>query len=310
MIRILKETKFNFTSLRFAAYLLSAVFIILGLAGIVQLIRGKANVGIDFSGGSVVMIKSEKDLDIEKMRNSLVETGLKDTSIQHLKDEAKSGYRYKLRIKQSNVTKTGTIGEYVLNALTKTFPDAKIINEGVRDTGPAVSKKIQNQAFWAVFFAMIGITVYIWLRFDFKFGIAAAAATLHDVLFMIAVIFITGREFSLLIVTALLTIAGYSLTDTVVVFDRIRENLRIRVKDSFNDIINLSINEVLNRTIMTSFTTLMAVVALLIWGGEVINDFCFTLLVGIIVGTYSSWFVASPMLLEWEKMLKKNNLNK
>lgn len=165
-----------------------------------------------------------------------------------------------------------------------------------------MGKTLQEQARWAVLFALMGILAYIWIRFDFRFGVAATIATFHDVIVVLGLYFLMGREISLLLITALLTLAGYSLTDTVVVFDRIRENMKqFRKRGDFAGTINNSINEVLSRTIVTSSTTLLAVLSLLVFGGEVLSDFSLALLLGVLVGTYSSVFVASPIIVEWEK---------
>ena len=163
-----------------------------------------------------------------------------------------------------------------------------------------MGKKLQKDALWAVLISMIGILLYVAWRFEFRFGVAAVAATFHDVLAVLGVFFLLDKEMSLLVVTALLTVAGYSLTDTVVVFDRIRENMRKRTKEDLVTLINRSLNEVLSRTIVTSLTTLLAALALTILGGEVIHDFALALVMGVIVGTFSSIFIASPLLLYWK----------
>ena len=171
----------------------------------------------------------------------------------------------------------------------------------ISEVGPTVGKKLQKDALYAIAISMLGILIYVAWRFEFRFGVAAVIATLHDVLAVFAVFFVLDKELNLLIITALLTIAGYSLTDTVVVFDRIRENLRKGAKDELMPLINRSINEVLSRTLVTSGTTFLAVVALYVAGGEVIHDFSLALLLGIVIGTYSSIFVASPLLFIWKK---------
>jgi preprotein translocase subunit SecF len=172
-----------------------------------------------------------------------------------------------------------------------------------------VGAKLQQDAVKAIAIALFGIVVYIALRFEFRFGVAAAVATLHDVLAVLGIMGILGREINLLIVTALLTLAGYSLTDTVVVFDRIRENLRNRRRDSLIQVINNGVNQVLSRTIVVSLTVFLVLVALFLFGGEVIHDFSLALLMGVVIGTYSSIFVASPLLLLWPgaqgKLLKR-----
>jgi preprotein translocase subunit SecF len=160
-----------------------------------------------------------------------------------------------------------------------------------------VGKRLRKDAMWAVIAAIIGILIYLAIRFQFRYSIGATAATFHDVLTVLGIFYLLGKEINLILVSALLMIAGYSLNDTVVVFDRIRENIRIKHKESTYNVINLSINEILSRTIITSLTTFFAAVALFVFGGEVIHDFAFAIMMGIIIGTYSSMFVASPIVL-------------
>jgi preprotein translocase SecF subunit len=167
--------------------------------------------------------------------------------------------------------------------------------------GPTIGRELRDKAIWAVIFSTIGFLAYIAFRFDFKFGVAAAIATFHDVFAVLGLSWALGMEFTLLIITALLTIAGYSLTDTVVVFDRIRENLKKHQRDPLIKIINDALNQVLSRTILTSLTTLLAVVVLYLFGGPVLRDFALVLIIGVIVGTYSSIFIASPILLMWRR---------
>jgi preprotein translocase subunit SecF len=172
-----------------------------------------------------------------------------------------------------------------------------------------VGRKLQRDALWAIGVSMLGILAYVAWRFEFRFGVAAVVATFHDVLVVMGFLFMMNKEMTLLVVTGLLTLAGYSLTDSVVVFDRIRENMRRRTKESHPALINRSINEVLRRTFVTSITTLLALLALLVFGGDVLHDFALTMFMGVIVGTYSSVFIASPVLLMW-KGGKKPGLEK
>ena len=188
----------------------------------------------------------------------------------------------------------------VKNVFKKEFPANPFMVESSTEIGPSIGDKLRKDTLIAVVVAMLGIILYIAWRFDLKFGIAAALATFHDVLAILAVFYILDKEVNLLLITAVLTIAGYSLTDTVVVFDRIRENMHKNMKESLTTVFNFSINEVLSRTIITSLTTLLAALSLFLFGGEVIHDFSFALVVGIVVGTYSSIFVASPLVVLWE----------
>ena len=300
MIQLFNNTKINFVGLRFIAYVISSVLVFSGLFAILQLTRGKGNVGIDFAGGSVVSIKFKKELDSGKIRAALDKNGFTETGIQQIADApTEPKLKVLLRIKASNV-KIGGLKEAMTKTFTDSFPGEQFEIDRIEDMGPVVSSKLKGQAFWAIFFAILAIMVYIWFRFEFRFGLAGAVATLHDVLAVIGIFYFMDKEFTLLLVTALLTLAGYSLTDTVVVFDRIRENLKLRAKDNLDTIINASVNEVLSRTFMTSFTVLIVVTALFLYGGEVIHDFSFALMLGVVIGTYSSWFVASPILIEWE----------
>jgi preprotein translocase subunit SecF len=185
--------------------------------------------------------------------------------------------------------------------IAQNFPDNKFTTVSEHVIGPAVGKTLRSDAQKAVLLSLLGIIIYIWIRFDFRSGVAATIATFHDVLAVLGVFFILGLEFDLLIVTALLTLAGYSLTDTVVVYDRIRENLKkYRTRGEFALAVNKSINEVLSRTLNTSLTVLLVVGTLFFFGGEVLRYFALALIMGVIIGTYSSVFVASPIVVEWE----------
>jgi len=181
----------------------------------------------------------------------------------------------------------------------KTYSDRSFQVLSIQEIGPVIGHALQRQALWAVTISIAAIIIYIAFRFQFKFGVAAAIATVHDVLAVLGIFYILNKEINLLIITALLTLAGYSLTDTVVVFDRIRENLKKNRRDPLPKLVNNSINEVLSRTIITSFTVVLVLVPLVLFGGDVLHDFSIALLMGVIVGTYSSVFVASPVLVVW-----------
>lgn len=293
-LEILGKTKIDFIGKRHIAYIVSTVLISLGLLALVQISRGAANMGIDFAGGAAVQVKFQKPLDLGVVRDALSKNGIKDSEPQLFSD----GRTVLIRLKRTGVEVTG-LAERVQEALKKDIPGNLFVLESSSEVGPAIGKELQQKALIAIAMSLAGIVVYIAWRFEFRFGVAATIATFHDVLAVLGIVFILNKEITLLIVTALLTIAGYSLTDTVVVYDRIRENLRSRRKEQLGDIMNASINQVLSRTAMTSITTLLATLALFLLGGEVIHDFAFALLIGICVGTYSSWFVASPIIYEW-----------
>ncbi|MGH7409845.1 MAG: protein translocase subunit SecF [Candidatus Methylomirabilis sp.] len=294
MIEILGKTKIDFISRRRIAFGVSAILSLLGIVSIVQIGRGAANLGIDFAGGTSVQLKFQKPVDLGQIRALLAANGLKESEPQQFA----GGDRIMVRLKRGEGSQVG-MAQRVQEIFSKGLPENPFVVEGTNEVGPAIGKDLQKAALWAITISLIGIIAYIAWRFEFKFGVAAAIATFHDVLAVLGLFHLLNREITLLIVTALLTLAGYSLTDTVVVFDRIRENLRGRRRESLADVINMSINEVLSRTIVTSLTVLLVLVALFLLGGEVLYDFSFALIAGVCVGTYSSWFVASAIVYEW-----------
>ncbi|MGB4781289.1 protein translocase subunit SecF [Candidatus Methylomirabilis sp.] len=294
MIEILGKTKVDFVAWRRTAFAVSAVLCLLGIVSIIQIWRGAANLGIDFAGGTSVQLKFSKPVDLGQVRTLLADSGLKDSEPQQFA----GGDRIMVRLKRAEGSQAG-MAQRVQDIFSKGLPDNPFVVEGTNEVGPALGKDLQKSALWAIAISMLGIIAYIAWRFEFKFGVAAAIATLHDVLVVLGFFYVLNGEITLLIVTALLTLAGYSLTDTVVVFDRIRENLRGRRKESLEEVINVSINEVLGRTIVTSLTVLLVLLALFMLGGEVLHDFSLALIAGVCIGTYSSWFVASPIVYEW-----------
>lgn len=292
---ILKDTKIDFIGKRYYAFGLSIILAIMGIIAAVLIPMGKANLGIDFTGGVAMQLKFEKPFAMENARKALDKAGFKDAELQ----QVAGGSQLLIRLKNTE-GELKTTSDKLTGALAQGFADNKFIVESTIAVGPTVGKKLQKDALWAVGISLLGILIYVAWRFELIFGIAAVIATFHDVLAVLGVFYVLNKEINLLIITALLTLAGYSLTDTVVIFDRIRENLRKRGKELREDLINRSINEVLSRTIITSGGVLLVLVALLIAGGEVIHDFSLALFLGVLVGTYSSIFVASPLLLLWK----------
>jgi SecD/SecF fusion protein len=200
-----------------------------------------------------------------------------------------------LKLKSSKETLTEDVNK-ILTTLKSKFPEYNFALLGKEEIGATISKELKKKATLAILGALLGIILYLTFRFNFNFGVAAGIATFHDVLFTLAIFYLLGKEINLLFITALLTLAGYSLTDTVVIFDRIRENILNRKSKDFDELVNISINEVLARTLITTITTLFGSVSLLVFGGIVIRDFALALTIGFIVGTYSSIFIASPIL--------------
>ena len=298
-MEIIGKTHFDFMGKKKISFAISIVIAILGIIGIVRIAMGTANMGIDFSGGTAIQLKFSQPVHIDRARAALAKHGLKDANLQEIKD----GNKLLVKIGKTSLPQ-GNAAELIQAAFQKEFAGNAFVVESSTEIGPAIGDKLRKDTLIAVAISLIAIVIYIAWRFDFKFGVGALVATLHDVLAMFAVFLILDKEVNLLFITAVLTIAGYSLTDTVVVFDRIRENLHKNTKDSLESIFNFSINEVLSRTIITALTTFLAAGSLYFFGGEVIHDFALALVVGILVGIYSSVFVASPIVELWGRRIK------
>ncbi len=321
MMRIIKETNINFIGQRKFSFVFSGFLVALGLISFIMIIIGEANLGIDFTGGAEVIGSFERPVTVDEVRDALAAIGHGKAKIQSITGEGfENSFIIRLQgsiesaIPDTTYTEEGkmivnmiavegdALGDLLKQTINDHFGENKFTLDSTNNISSRVGERLTRDAIKAIIFALLGILIYIWIRFDFRFGVAATIATFHDVLAVMGIYFILNREVSLLVVTALLTLAGYSLTDTVVVFDRIRENLKqFRKRSDYASTINNSINEVLSRTVITSITTIMVVLSILFFGGEVLFDFALALAMGIIVGTYSSVFVASPVIVEWEK---------
>lgn len=310
MIELLKKTKIDFMGKRYYTFAISGILSIIGIIAIIQVYRGAANLGIDFTGGTAIQVKFEKPFNLHEVRNALEDSGLKDFDLQDMPAEKKLLIRVKRKGETTGSPEPVSGPEKITGILSAKFPDQKLIVDSTTEIGPKVGARLRRDAIWAIMAAIAGLLIYIAWRFQFRFSIGATIATLHDVLAVLGLFYIMNREINLIIVSALLAIAGYSLTDTVVVFDRIRENLKTRLKDTAEIVINQSINEVLSRTIITSFTTLLAALSIFFFGGEVVHDFSLAMIMGIAVGTYSSIFVASPVLMIWKSKKGKGHFKK
>ena len=293
MIELFKKTDIDFVGKRFIFFVISGLAVLLGIVALIQISRGASggvNLGVDFAGGTAISIKFTKQIEIEEARKVLSNGGIPDAELQAVVAEQK----LLVRIKKDG---GGKMDSRVSELFSKALPENSFVVESSTEIGPKVGQKLQKDALLAIALSMLGIILYIAFRFEFRFGIAAVIATFHDVFVVLGVFYLLDKEITLLFVTALLTTAGYSLSDTVVVFDRIRENLRTKKREMLPVVINRSINEVLARTFNTSLTTLLAVGTLFFFGGEVIHDFALAMILGVFVGTYSSWFIASPFLI-------------
>ena len=279
-----------------AKQLTALLSIALIVAGIVSLVmKGGPLLSIDFTGGTIAQIKFDQAVDIAKLRNTLGEYGFTNSEI------IKFGSQEEVLIKTQFSGSSNEISEKLTTALGEIFTLRR-----VESVGPKIGRELQQDALVAIGLALMMILIYIAFRFDAYYALGSVAAIIHDVLITLGVFSLLSYEINLSIIAAFLTIVGYSLNDTIVVFDRIRENIPKYMKNTLKEIINLSLNETLSRTVITSLTTMMVVVILFIWGGEVINLFAFALIVGVIIGTYSSIFVASPVMLYFARRSKGN----
>jgi preprotein translocase subunit SecF len=294
MMQIVGQTSFDFMGKRNIAFAISGVLVVLGILAVIGIMAGWANLGIDFAGGTAVQLKFDQALGIEEARKALQKHGLGEAELQEFPQDQKLLIRVK-----TETTIEDEISKQIIEAFQVEFPNHEFVVDSSTSIGPTIGQKLQEDALIAIVLSMVGIILYIAVRFEFRFGVAAAIATFHDVLVVLGIYFLLDKEITLLVVTALLTLAGYSLTDTVIVFDRIRENLRRRRRETVSDIINNGINQVLSRTLVTTLTVVLVLVPLTLWGGEVLHDFSLALLLGVVVGTYSSIFVASPLVFLW-----------
>lgn len=339
-LQIIKpDTRLDFIGIRKVAFLISALFILAGVASLA--IHGGPKYGIDFAGGMIVQVKVDKTMDVGEFKDALKGVELPGLVVQTLGLEG--DHEYLVRTSSSDIS-SQDVRNKVTDSLSKNLGGAKFDIQRLEMVGPKVGADLRTKALEAMFYAVLLIAVYISGRFEQRWTVAgimaavlggviygvgltgldmgwliviamvvtvgmcwylklnyalgAVAALIHDVIITVGVFSILGKEFDLTIIAALLTIIGYSLNDTIIVFDRIRENNNARKgNESFATTINVSINQTLSRTIMTSFTTLLVVACLYVLGGSVIHDFALALLIGVVVGTYSSIFVASPILL-------------
>jgi preprotein translocase subunit SecF len=300
------NANYNFVKVRRRAMMGSAIVIAAGMLSI--LIHKGIKTSIDFSGGALIEIALEHPVPVQDVRSIVSAAGFGDAEITRFGQES----NYLIKVKEAEATSaakaTGSdstltaenrVAKKLQAALTTGISGQKVEVRRVETVGPKIGTELRKAAFLAVIYSLLGILIYISWRFQFRFAVAAIIATAHDALVMLAFFSFAGLEMSISGIAAILTVVGYSLADTVVVFDRIRENLGLRRREDFGNLINTSINETLSRTIITSGTVMLTLVALLVFGGAVIREFALAMSVGVIAGTYSSIFIAAPILLEW-----------
>jgi len=289
-------TKINFLGVRRIAFALSGL--VIGVSIISIILHGGLNYGIDFAGGTLVQVKFSEPTQVETIKENLASIGLDRSLVQRFGEKGEN--EYLIRVEKLGSDLEGLSGQ-IERTLLEAYGKDGVEVRRTEMVGPKVGKDLRRKGILAIVYALIGILIYVTWRFEFIYAVGAIIALAHDVMITIGAFSIANKEFNLPIIAAILTIIGYSLNDTIVVYDRIRENRRKMSREPFAKVINSSINETLGRTILTSLTTLIVVVILFIFGGGVIHNFAFALIVGVLAGTYSSIFVASPIILTWQE---------
>ncbi len=301
-MQFVRDINWDFLKYRRVAYVLSAVLILAGLVSLI--VHGGPRYGIDFTGGRVLEISFAKSPNISDVRKVLLEKGFGALEVQSVTDRPWILFRVPMELDERYPDFSETLLETFRNHFTEEdgYRIEVLSNEKV---GPKVGAELRRKALWAVFFALVAMLIYITIRFQFRFGVASVIALFHDAFITVGIFSILNKEITLPIVAALLTIVGYSINDSIVVSDRIRENMTKLRRLPFYDLVNKSLNQVFARTIIISFTTLVVVFCLLVFGGKVIHDFALALFIGILVGTYSSIYIVSPLVVQWEKWFPK-----
>ncbi len=297
----LHNTNIKFISKRYIFFTISGL---LALVGAVSLLTKGPNFGIDFVGGTLMQVGFKQEVSMSQVRTALDSAGIKNVELQSSRDKT-GKTSIIIRAKKSEMNQD-EFAKKAGDAFTAKFPNNPYEKERIEYVGPAVGKHLSKQAFYALIFSFIGMIIYLGIRFRAGvWGVAGVIGIMHDVFVIYGIFSILGKEITLTVIAALMTIAGYSINDTVVVFDRIRENLKYLAKESLGNIMDKSINQTLARTIITSLTVFVVVVVLFFMGGEVLHDFAFAMILGVIIGTYSSIYVCSALVYEWEEGKKK-----
>lgn len=292
-MQFLVNSNFNFIGKRKIARIFSTALILIGVGSLI--IQGGPKLGIDFTGGTSLRLQFEKGVSIGEVRSAIASLGIGNAEIKNFGDSAD----ILIRVQEQETSGAG-ITDAIKAELSKVFPDNPYVERSKDSVGPKIGAELRTKTITSILIALVGMLIYITWRFEFKFAVGAIVALFHDVIITLGVFSILQLEITLPIIAAFLTIVGYSLNDTIVVFDRIRENLKVLRRDTYETIVNTSVNQSLTRTIITSLTTLIVVLILYFFGGSVIHNFAFALIIGVLIGTYSSIFVASPIVVDWE----------
>jgi preprotein translocase subunit SecF len=264
--------------------------------------------GVDFKGGTQIRVDFAQTPNEDHIRQAIDRAGIRDARIQRVSDPSgHAANKVIIALPESTATDTAHDAgrQSVENALSANYHDSSFDIEQVEIVGPTAGKQLQKQALWATVYSLIGMLVYLWFRFELIYGVAAVVAVFHDTLITIGAFSLTNQEITLTVIAAILTLIGYSMNDTIVVFDRIRENLALSRRETLHDVVNRSINQTLSRTVISSGLTFLTVLSLYLFGGEVLHGFSFALVVGILIGTYSSIAVAAPMLVAYQEWRAK-----
>jgi len=288
-----------------------AFSLIFSIAGIISMgmhmhsIHSPVPLGVDFKGGTQVEAQFIQAPDATKIRLALESSGIRDARIQAY-DKPENHEMLISLPEQTDETHLDADRTRIVGALQAHYDNPVILPlRNVQVVGPTVGKQLEKQAGLAILYSLLGMLVYLWLRFQLIYGVAAVVACFHDTLITVGAFALLDKEISLTVIAAILTLVGYSMNDTIVVFDRIRENLRLSRRESLPDVVNRSINQTLSRTVLTSGLTFLTVLSLYVFGGEVLHGFSFALVVGILIGTYSSIAIAAPMLVAWQEWREK-----
>ena len=312
MLHLIRNTKIDFMRLAVPAFVASWLLILIG-NGYGIFVRGSDVLGVEFAGGDTVTMSFSQDqnIPVEQLRGSVTKTGLGESLIAYERDVGTGTRTLRVTVKDTGAKQSAVPGENagakVFKQLSQDFPSAKFEKPGRQDhVGPTVGTDMRNTAIKASILAMFGILIYVAFRYEFSFAVGAVIAIIHDILMTLGWYFLFKRELNATTVAAVLTIIGFSINDTIVIFDRIREDLKLGVRGTFREVINQALNQTLSRTLITSGTVFLATMSLFIFGGGPINDFAFTFLVGILTGTYSSIYIASVIVLKWHKGERPN----
>lgn len=287
---LFRDKNFDFIKNRKIAYTISAVIILVGL---ISIIFHGFNFGIDFSGGTLLQLRFDKSVSTAEIRKVLGEFNLSQSTIQNLSEN-------EFIIRTENIDSERR--KDILSVLKEKLANPEVLR--METVGPIIGEDLKRSSLYALIFAFIGIILYVTLRFEFKFSVVSVLALLHDCLIVLGIFSLLRKEISIQVVAAILTIIGYSVNNTIIILDRLRENIKFKARETFENLINLSINQTLNRTIFTTLTTIFPILTLYFFGGIILSDFALALLLGMVAGTYSSIFIASPLLIEWNKIFK------